>query len=92
MSFFETLLNADRRYIYLFVGLACLVPIFFPLGLPIGSSEAVRGLFERVESLEPGEVVMVSFDYGPSTGPENDPMAHAIARHCLRKDVSCAVS
>ena len=31
--------------------------------------------------------VLLSFDYGPSTAPENDPMATAILRHCFKKDL-----
>ena len=87
MGFINAILNLDRRWLYLLVGVACIVPFFFPLGLPIPESDAVRALFDRVESLEPGEVVLISFDYGPSTGPENDPMAAALMRHLLVRDI-----
>jgi len=75
----------DRRGIYLLVGLSCVIPFIFPLGLPVGGSAAVQSLFDRVEELEPGSIVMISFDYGPSTGPENDPMADMFMRHVLEK-------
>jgi hypothetical protein len=81
----DALQRVDRRWIYLFVGLSCVVPFIFPLGLPVGKSDAVQALFDRVESLEPGEIAMLSFDYGPSTGPENDPMAQMFMRHLLAK-------
>lgn len=83
----DRLMNVDRRIIYLFIGVASIMPFFFPIGLPIGRSDAVTALFDRIEAAEAGEVVLVSFDYGPSTGPENDPMATAVLRHCLEKGV-----
>lgn len=85
MKILDRLQRVDRRWIYLLVGLSCIVPYIFPLGLPIGATSAVRALFERVETLEPGSTVMISFDYGPSTGPENDPMAQMFMRHALQK-------
>jgi hypothetical protein len=36
-------------------------------------------------------VVWLSFDYGPSSAPENDPMAEGFMRHCLSKDVKVIV-
>ena len=86
MGIFEKLMNLDRRWLYLLVGLAAVVPIIFPLDMPVRVSEPVEKLFEHIEGLQPGEIVMVSFDYGPSTGPENDPMADAVIRHALTKD------
>jgi hypothetical protein len=75
----------DRRILYLLVGLGCVFPLLFPLGLPIGTTDAVEALFRRVEETPPGSVVLISFDYGPSTAPENDPMADALMRHCLAR-------
>ncbi len=86
-SFLDVLVAVDRRFIYLLVGLGCIVPFLFPLGLPIGTTSSVKALYDRVESLDPGSVIMVSFDYGPSTGPENDPMAATCMRQCLVRDV-----
>jgi len=86
MGFFDKLMNLDRRWLYLLVGLAAVVPILFPLNMPVRVSEPVQILFDRIESLNPGDIIMVSFDYGPSTGPENDPMADAVIRHALQKD------
>jgi hypothetical protein len=47
----------------------------------------VQHLFDTVEKLPEDAKVLMSLDYGPSTVPENDPMAHAVARHLLRKNV-----
>lgn len=86
MGFFSKLMNLDRRWLYLLVGVAAVIPILFPLNMPVRVSQPVQDLFDRMEDLQPGDIIMVSFDYGPSTGPENDPMADAVIRHALQKD------
>ncbi len=77
----------DRRWVFLFVGIGALVPIVVPLGLPTTITPEVKSLFDRIDALEPGEVVLLSFDYGPSSAPELDPMAEAILRHCFARGV-----
>lgn len=63
------------------------MPILIPMGLPVQTTPAVESLFDRIEGLGPRSVVMLSFDYGPSSAPELDPMADAILRHCFRRGV-----
>jgi hypothetical protein len=87
VDIFQWMMNIDRRWIYLLVGLAAVIPILAPLNLPVNVAQSVQDLFDRVESLPPGSIVIASFDYGPSTAPENDPMADTFIRHCLTKDL-----
>jgi hypothetical protein len=75
----------DRRYIFLLVGLAVLIPLIKPLGLPIRSTSATRDAFNAVEALPDGAKVLMSFEYGPSTKPEIHPMSVALLRHLFRK-------
>jgi hypothetical protein len=85
-------MQIDRRIIYLFVAAGTILPIIFLLGLPVSTTPPVRMAFERIENqLEKGDVVLVSFDYGPSSAPENDPMAAAILRHCFAKEIKVVV-
>jgi hypothetical protein len=86
-NFFRKLGALDRRWIFLFVAVAVTVPLLFERPAPVPPSPIVTDLFEAVDALPPGSRVLLSLDYGPSTVPENDPMAHAIARHCLSRDV-----
>jgi len=87
MSLIDRLFSVDRRWIFLFVMLAVAVPILFPLGLPVTTTGSTRAAFEYIESLHAGDIVWLSYDYGPSSAPENDPMAEAFLRHCFVKDV-----
>ena len=73
--------KVDRRWLFLVIGLAVLLPLFFPLGLPIRATTATQRVYDAVEELEPNSKVLVSFEYGPSTKPEIHPMAIAILRH-----------
>jgi hypothetical protein len=87
----QKLLYIDRRIIYLLVAIGALIPIIRPIGLPVVPSAPVQGLFERVEELEPGDAVMLSFDYGPSSEPELNPMSAAIMRHLFMREVRVMV-
>lgn len=81
----------DKRWVYVLVAVGALIPILLPMGLPVKTTPAVEQLFDRIESFEPGQVVMVSFDYGPSSAPELDPMADAVLRHCFTKGLRAVV-
>ncbi|HEV8129134.1 MAG TPA: hypothetical protein VGQ14_05710 [Candidatus Eisenbacteria bacterium] len=89
---FEWLLALDRRWIYLLVLVSLIIPIVFPIGLPVTTTSPTRMAFEYIESLAPGDVVWLSFDYGPSSAPENDPMAEAFLRQCFLKRLKVIVT
>ena len=74
----------DRRWIFLIIALVVLLPLFFPIGLPIRATESTRQVWETVENLEPESKVLMSLEYGPSTKPELHPMAYGIIRHLLK--------
>lgn len=69
------------------VFLGAIIPIIKPIGMAVQVSPPVKAIFDRVEALDAGDVIMLSFDYGPSDGPELDPMANSILRHCVKKGV-----
>jgi hypothetical protein len=84
---FSKLQDIDRRYVFLFVGMAAFFPLIFPLGLPLGVTPSSQDLFNAVDSLKEGSVVMLTFDYYPSTLPETEPMSYAALRHLFRKNI-----
>ncbi|MCL5037934.1 MAG: hypothetical protein M1269_12610 [Chloroflexi bacterium] len=83
----EKLANLDRRIIFLFVGLAVLIPIIFPLGLPNAVSQPVQNIYDFVETIPEGSLVFISFDYGPSTKIECEPMALAVTKQLFRRNI-----
>ena len=89
---FRFLLALDRRWIFLLVLLSVTIPIIVPIGLPVTTTSSTRNAFEFVEALKPGDLVWLSIDYGPSSAPENDPMAEAFLRQCFLKKVRVIVT
>jgi hypothetical protein len=89
--FFRWLLALDRRWIYLFVAVSLITPIVVPIGLPVSTTSSTRMAFEFMERLKPGDTVWISYDYGPSSAPENDPMAEAFLRQCFLKKIRVIV-
>jgi hypothetical protein len=86
-NFWEKLMAIDRRWIYLAIGIAVFVPLLFTMGLPVNVTDEVRAVYNRLESLPPGTVVMIPCEYDPATMAELRPMAHAIFRHCFSKNL-----
>jgi hypothetical protein len=85
LTFLEKLGAVDRRYVFLLIALAVIIPLIIHYTTSIPTSAIVQTLFDKVESLPPGSKILMSFDYGPSTVPENQPMANALTRHAFEK-------
>ena len=56
-------LDLDRRIIFVLIALAVALPLIFKLNLPISITPEVQSLYDGIESLESGDVVLVSFDH-----------------------------
>ncbi|MEW6411414.1 MAG: hypothetical protein AB1483_02955 [Candidatus Zixiibacteriota bacterium] len=78
--------NIDRRWVYLAVAVAVVMPFLFPTPLPIGVTPEAQSLYDAVEALPNGCNVMVVYDYYPSTIAECEPIAIAALHHLFRKD------
>jgi hypothetical protein len=83
--------NLDRRWIFVLIGLGTILPIVFPIGFPVSVTAPVQSIYDRIDRMTPEDVVLLSFDYGPTTKPENGPMAMAIFRHCFSRGVKVVV-
>lgn len=81
------MLGLDRRLIFLLVTLTTLVPLIYPLGLPIRISKEVRGVYDYLDSLPRGSIFLISLDFDPAVKPELYPMSVALLRHAFRKDL-----
>ncbi len=85
ISFLEKLDSLDRRIIFLIIGLVVLIPLLVPLGLPIETTQLTEDAFYAIDALPQDAVVLLSFEYGPSTKPEIHPMAISVLRHLFSK-------
>ena len=76
--------DMDRRWIFIIIALVVLLPLFFPIGLPIRPTDSTQTAYDAMDDLEHGSNVLVSFEYGPSTKPEIHPMTYAVLRHLFK--------
>lgn len=81
------LLRLDRRVIFLLIGVATLLPLLYPVGLPIRVSPEVRRIYDYMDQLPTGALVLLSMDFEPGGKPELYPMAVALLRHAFHKDL-----
>lgn len=77
----------SRRWIFALVGLVVILALLIRIGLPIRITQETRQVYALIDSLQPGDVVMMSFDHEASSLPEVGPMASAIADHCFQRGV-----
>ena len=87
MTFSERMLKIDRRIIFMVIGLCTLLPLLYPVGLPIKISPEVRSVYEYIESLPERSVFLLSIDFDPASKPELHPQAIALLRHAFRKNL-----
>ncbi|HUS79900.1 MAG TPA: hypothetical protein VM283_01450 [Armatimonadota bacterium] len=86
MRFSQRVLRLDRRWIFIGIALAVAIPIITRMTLPLGKvAPPTVAVYKFIEDLKPGDVVMIAFDYGPSSMPELHPQAIALVRHCLSR-------
>ena len=88
MKAFFTIINTlDRRIIFLAMLIAVVIPLINPLALPVKITPNTTSAYDVIDKLNPGDRLLLSFDYDPASSPELQPMAKAVITHCFRKDV-----
>lgn len=87
MRVFDYLSHLDRRIIFLLVALAVVIPMLVPLNLPVDITGPVKNVYDKIESLPEGSVVLISTDYDPGSEAELYPATEAIIEHCFRKNL-----
>lgn len=84
----KRMLAMDRRWIFLAIGIAVALPFALRTPVRAGSvNERTRGVFDTIEQAKPGDAIILAVDYGPASMPELQPMAMAITRQALRKNL-----
>lgn len=82
----DFLTNLDRRWVFLAMFLAVAIPVWAQWELPEVPTPIVQSVFDTIENLPPGSVVLMSLDYDPASQPELGPMTRAMTRHCALID------
>jgi len=86
MTFLEKMMQIDRRWIYLAIGLAVIIPAIFSFTAPVSVTPEVKKIYDFVEGLGPNDYLFLAMDYDPSSMAELNPMAEAVLKHAFTKD------
>lgn len=88
IKFLEKIGNLDRRWVFLAIFIATILPFFFPLGLEVKPTHEVNMIYNFINSLdENSKPILLSFDYGPDVAAETHPMAYALLRHMFSRNI-----
>ncbi len=82
----DKLVTLDRRWIFLLMGLAVLLPVLMPYDAPEQATPITINAFNEIENLPEGSLVLLAFDYDPGSAPELQPMATALTWHAAKKN------
>lgn len=84
----ERLIGIDRRWLFVLIGAAVLTPMVLQLPMPAGRiNERTQAVHDYINKAQPGDVIVLAVDYGPASMPEVHPMAVAVTRHALQRDL-----
>jgi len=83
-NIFSRLQEVDRRWLYVLIFAAVLIPFLTGLELKAGTpSPATTDIYDYINRLAPGSVILISVDYSPASMAELEPMAKAVVRHAF---------
>lgn len=88
-SFFVWMQSLDRRWIYLVVALAIIIPLLIPYNSDNVTTPPTENVYQMVDSFAGREdrAVLLSFYHDASVMPELYPMQIAIIRHCFERNI-----
>ncbi len=92
MSLLQSIEKLDRRWLFGAMGLLVLLPLLFPLALPLYVSPPVQGFVDAMDAIPNGSTVLMSCDYDPGAIPEVVPMTKTALRHLLDKHCKVVVT
>ncbi|MCB5253286.1 MAG: hypothetical protein RBR69_06745 [Candidatus Cloacimonadaceae bacterium] len=89
MNIFERMQKLDRRWIYIVVALAIIIPLMIPYNSDNVTTPPTENLYQMIDSFAGREdrAILMSFYHDAATMPELFPMEVAILRHCFERNV-----
>jgi len=87
MDFWLKVRHIDRRIIFLLMALGVAVPLVMRIGLPVRVTRDVSSVFNYIENLKEGDILLFSYDHDTGTLPEMVPMSTALLRHAFSKNL-----
>ena len=87
MKTLQKLGNIDSRVIYALLIVALLVPLRWPIGLPISIGKHTQRSFGVLDTLSAGDVIIMDVGYSVSGAADVEPQTVAILKHLFGKGV-----
>lgn len=89
MNLFERMQQLDRRWIYIVVALAIIIPLMIPYDSDNVTTPSTENLYQMIDSFAGREdrAILLSFYHDASTMAELFPMEVSIIRHCFERNV-----
>lgn len=89
MTIFEKMQKLDRRWIYVVVALAIIIPLMIPYNSDNVTTPPTENLYQMIDSFAGREdrAILMSFYHDAATMPELFPMEVAILRHAFERNV-----
>jgi hypothetical protein len=84
--------SIDRRVIFTLIFIAVAWPLIQPMRLPISVSPPVETLYDAIEAVPEGSIVMLGGDYSPDTMPELQPMVEAFIHHAFERNLRVVIA
>ena len=92
MNIFDRMMSLDRRWVFLFLAVVCVITYVVDFQVPIRVENEVRTIHEFIDTLKPGEIVFIAIDYDPNALAELHPMCYTVMEHCFRKDLKVIIT
>lgn len=92
MQWFDKLMMLDRRWIFLFLIIVCVVTYAIPFEVPILVEAEVKTIYDFIDSLPEDDIVMIAIDYDPNNLAELHPMAFTLIEQCWRKNLKVLIT
>lgn len=87
MNIFDRMMLLDRRWVFLSLVIVCVVSYIIPFQIPIMVTDEVESIYDMIDTLPEGEIVLLAMDFDPSLLAELQPMTYAMAEHAFRKNL-----
>jgi len=91
-TFYDRMLTIDRRWIFLLLALVVVAVYLLDIMVPVYVTDEVRNIYQRIESLNEGDAILLAMDYDPSSLAELHPMTYTVLRQCYSKKIRVLVT
>lgn len=81
-----------RQLLYTLLIIFALIPMFYPLKLPISISSRTLKVYRYIDMLKPGSYVFIDFDYDPAGRGELEPQAVAVIKQLFDKGCKLVIA